>query len=513
VSFLAECAPQAVDMQNDQGDTPLTLLVSSPAACASSRELEEEGLDIVCSVVSQLIQASSTNDLSSIHDSTGATVLHTAIGNDANEHVLFELLRSSSTIASVGDERGMVPLHYVAAKPHTSSPKFVKELLKSYPEALTHASVHGDTPLHIFISNSTSTMGKHNNDLPNQAVMDALMGVVEGATQGVPKREQTQQQQQSPFTMLNQDHLSPLHACAFLDVPSQVTSYFMKSSSSIPKYASLENNFGATPLHLAVAQPEVETSIANVEALATREAASTPDRLLRTPLHVASQNPHATKELIELLTGLHPDACGVKTQRGHLPLHLACQSQAKEDVVRPLVEAYPKATEARNKSNNTPLHDAAKYKASSEVVQLLLNTYMDAVYIQNQYGNLPLHCATAYEAPNDVVQLILNAWPDGASMQNKNQDAPLHYAAAYWSTVDAVKPIIDAAPAAVLLLNSTGESPIDRAKANNAPEEIIELLESSAAVWAKKASTDGWASFGGGMSLGEDLDEFGAAAV
>ena len=83
-------------------------------------------------------------------------------------------------------------------------------------------------------------------------------------------------------------------------------------------------------------------------------------------------------------------------------------------------------------------------------------------------------------------------------MQNRNQDAPLHYAAAYATSASAVRPLIEAAPAAVLLLNSSGQSPVDRAKANKAPKDIIELLESAAEEYSKNAASDGWASFGQG---------------
>jgi ankyrin repeat protein len=122
-----------------------------------------------------------------------------------------------------------------------------------------------------------------------------------------------------------------------------------------------------------------------------------------------------------VLSHLFPEALKEKTQRGHLPLHLAAQSQVKESVVEALIAAYPEAAQVKNHSSNTPLHDASKYKASPGVVRLLLDTYPDAVYIQNQYGNLPLHCATAYQAPAEVVQLLLAAWPDGAAMQNRNK--------------------------------------------------------------------------------------------
>jgi len=87
------------------------------------------------------------------------------------------------------------------------------------------------------------------------------------------------------------------------------------------------------------------------------------------------------------------------------------------------------------------------------------------------------------------------AWPHGASIQNRNEDCPLHYAAAYATSADALKLLVDAAPASVLLLNGNGQSPIGKAKANDAPEEIIQMLEKAGEEWTQKALEDGWGDF------------------
>ena len=52
----------------------------------------------------------------------------------------------------------------------------------------------------------------------------------------------------------------------------------------------------------------------------------------------------------------------------------------------------------------------------------------------------------------------------------------------------------------MLLLNSSGQSPVDRAKANNAPGDIVKLLENAAEDYSRNATSgDGsWASFGQG---------------
>ena len=77
-------------------------------------------------------------------------------------------------------------------------------------------------------------------------------------------------------------------------------------------------------------------------------------------------------------------------------------------------------------------------------------------------------------------------------MQNKNRDTPLHYAAAYAISPKAVKALIDAAPSSILQLNASRQSPIDRAKANNSPSEIIQMLERSGLKYSQKVDGSGW---------------------
>lgn len=509
---LVQAAPRALQLPNDEGDTPLHLLMASPACTAPTTDFSLEAA--AEAAVGLLIEASVESAI--IQDNTGATPLHVAISHKAHERCIIRLLEIAPIAAKVMDEKGMLALHYVGA--FGASQGAVLKLVNAYPEAISQRTNYGDTPLHLLISNYPSDDGTAKLDRNSTKMIELLMGMGQ-EDEDEPSPIETGAQT-SPVMIVNDEkvsrgkcmalrwmqillrrlcshllkQLTPLHCCAIFDAPPQVTRLLMKNPMA-HQAAAMSNMFGATALHLACAQQSVAQSIANVMALGTTDAAAAEDRLKRTPLHVASQNSHATAQLIKILCELNPEAASVRTQRGHLPLHLAAQSKAKEVVMKALIRAYPKATEARNKSSNTPLHDAAKYRASPGVVKLLLDTYPDAVYIQNQYGNLPLHCATAYQAPPEVVQLLLQAWPDGSAMQNRNQDAPLHYAAAYTTSAKAIQPLIDAAPAAVLLLNSSGQSPIDRAKANNAPSEINDLLEESAEEWTKRAATDGWGAF------------------
>ena len=486
---LAEAAPHVLQMGNSQGDTPLHMLVSSSLCCVTTDD--QQAATVSKEAVSCLLALS--EDIAYLQDSTGATPLHTAIASGANEWVLFQLFETAPSVAKVPDERGMLPLHYAAAFGHT--PLTIVELLvEAYPDAITEVTVNGDTPLHLLASNAylnRADLLTHRMDVDTEKIIGLLTG---SERDEYVHDSENEDGKQKPLLVANAEKMNPLHCCALFNAPSQLSRLLMKIPHGV-QAATKTNDFGATPLHVACAQPGVAESVSQVASLGTAAAAAIQDRHKRTPLHVAAQNSYATGDLIKVLTNLYPEASMEMTQRGHVPLHLAAQSQASESVIKALIKANTKAAEARNKSNNTPLHDAAKYRASAGVVRILLETYPDAVYIQNQYGNLPLHCATAYQAPSEVVTLLLEAWPDGAAMQNRNQDAPLHYAAAYTTSLDVLRPLIAAAPAAVLLLNSSGQSPIDRAKANNAPEEIVRQLEESANEWTKKASMDGWGSF------------------
>ena len=418
---------KAWSMQNSEGDTPLHMLVTCPLCTAdmvmggsnngSSRMLlgsmstaSKLALEAV-----DLALFSGTEALTVQEKPTGATPLHVALANGAHACVIEALLEAVPSVAMLEDSRGMLPLHWAAAFGRTS-PNVVKRLIDENSQALVHPTNDGDIPLHLVVANammngddaSTNRRGStggadsdsNKTDKNRLKLVEMLM---QDAGRAASLRDGVNT---SPILTTNREKLTPLHCCALFDAPPQISKLLMKHPDANAA-SSVTNSFGATPLHLAAAQPGVSQSIATVLAIGTPDAACVQDRLKRTPLHVAAQNTYATNLLIKTLAELNPEAAAVKTQRGHLPLHLAAQSQAKEPVIRALVKAYPAAAEARNKSNNTPLHDAAKYRASIGVVKLLLDAYPGALYVQNQYGNLPLHCATAYQAPSEVVQLLL----------------------------------------------------------------------------------------------------------
>jgi len=412
---------KAWSMQNFEGDTPLHMLVTSQLCSADlsssfNGSINNSTSPLLSSAPNASKLALEAIDLAlfygsdslTVRERTGATPLHVALAHGAHACVIEALLDAAPTAAMIEDARGMLPLHWAAAFGRASV-SVVKRLIDEHPQALVHPTIDGDIPLHLIVANSRiededGNMLDSAGASSNSKVDSNRLKMVELLMQDAGMTRDGDML--SPILTTNREKLTPLHCCALFDAPPQISKLIMKHPNANAA-SSMTNSFGATPLHLAAAQPGIPQSIATVLAIGTPEAACVQDRLKRTPLHVAAQNSYATNLLIKTLAELNPGAAAVKTQRGHLPLHLAAQSQAKEPVIRALIKAYPAAAEARNKSNNTPLHDAAKYRASLGVVKLLLDAYPSALYVQNQYGNLPLHCATAYQAPSEVVQLLL----------------------------------------------------------------------------------------------------------
>ena len=175
IKTLAVGAPHAHEMVNWQGDTPLHLLVTSPAfrADPSNFEAETVAQDLVNEVLQTRVH------LASVQNRTGATMLHAAAAHGAYERVLMALLEVAPACAEIADKVGMLPLHYVAAcvsgKGTPAALAFT--LVEAYPDAVVHPCNTGDTPLHLFVCNAKRNIDKHERNSRNTAkLVEVLLG-------------------------------------------------------------------------------------------------------------------------------------------------------------------------------------------------------------------------------------------------------------------------------------------------------------------------------------------------
>jgi ankyrin repeat protein len=175
LSVLIKSAPNAHETVNWQGDTPLHLLLTSPAFRADPQNFQAEAYseEMVKSTLKDRIHLASTLN------NSGATLLHVACAHGAHERVLMILLELAPESAEFVDNEGMLPLHYVAAciSGKCTPAIFAEKLVEANQEAVIHQCNTGDTPLHLFVSNAKKNIDKHERNSRNTAkVVEALLG-------------------------------------------------------------------------------------------------------------------------------------------------------------------------------------------------------------------------------------------------------------------------------------------------------------------------------------------------
>lgn len=206
---LIKGAPNAFETVNWQGDTPLHLLLTSPAFRADPQNFQAEACaeEMVKSALQGRIHLASTLN------NSGATLLHVACAHGAHERVLMILLELAPESADIVDNEGMLPLHYVAAciSGKSTPAIFAETLVEANQEAVIHPCNTGDTPLHLFVSNSKKNIDKHERNSRNTAkVVEALLGSADSESMCpllVKNRDSVSKQRESTWSRFVGLHL------------------------------------------------------------------------------------------------------------------------------------------------------------------------------------------------------------------------------------------------------------------------------------------------------------------
>jgi ankyrin repeat protein len=387
IKHVLVMAPEALEMGNNSGDSPLHLLVCSPGFCRGSDFAVEAAAEEAIASLLKIV-----GNVANIRNASGATLLHVAIAHGAHEGVLLKLINAAPEAAIIPDNRGMLPVHYVAAFGGTPF-TFVEQLICAFPEGITSQTEHGDTPLHLLISNAHKHIKKGQFlDRNTTKIAEMLVG--------------SDIQENCPLFVRNNEDLSPLHGCSLFDSPPQLTNILMDSPLA-GQASCVTNRFNATALHMVCVNSNVSDSLANLEALATTNACAIFDIKDRTPLMVAVQNSKASSKVAKALIKAYPEATKQANQKGQLPLHLAVHSKkAKESVVKALLKAYPEGAHDVTHGGNTPLHEACKHGAPVDVIERLIAQCPDALKHRNDKGKLPIDQALSRKASDKVIAVL-----------------------------------------------------------------------------------------------------------
>lgn len=196
---MVDAAPRALQLPNQEGDTPLHLLVASKAAREGDGESAEKAVAVLLE---------ETIEIAILQDNQGATPLHVAIAHQAHELVVQKLLEVAPVLAKVPDEQKMLPLHYCAAT-LSDNTALLEIVLAVRPSVIAAKTNVGDTPLHLFLSNYTD------DEPPSRSILHGVQLLTGDDDEGA-----------DPIMIQNDEKVSlDVHFC--LCLPPSITSRFL----------------------------------------------------------------------------------------------------------------------------------------------------------------------------------------------------------------------------------------------------------------------------------------------
>jgi len=195
------------------------------------------------------------------------------------------------------------------------------------------------------------------------------------------------------------------------------------SNSEEIKNLSYKDTFGWIPLMYACCFCPSDCALIMLLVKACPEAVMQSDHYGRCPLHIACDS-DASDEVIHILlaadTSSSNDTLSMKTNRfGFLPLHVACYRGASDSIIEALLDAdlFGKSVITKSRCEQLPLHLAILKRLPASIVKKLLDA---ASVVQNldendrgadiyQYldSNLPLHLACWNNSSSEIIEMLL----------------------------------------------------------------------------------------------------------
>jgi ankyrin repeat protein len=396
---------------------------------------------------------------------------------------------------------GMLPLH-VAAQ-YGASLQVVQCLVERYPDALEKPTGNGTLPLHLAVLTNASPAvvqylirkcpntlkGMQGNGwLPLHSAVygGASVELVDLLVDMYPEALEAR---------TNCGRL-PLHVAAEC-APVQVVRLLATRG---PKALMAKDGNGWLPLHFSVCVASVEVIDCLVDMCqdVLRDARnagrfdSQEDAVRRATEEMSSRRVSKCP-LGFLATATLPEpksaALLLRAADGRLPLHLAAQHGASEEVIRYLINTCRTALEKKGVKEGLPLHYAVCCGASAAVVKLFISPYVYALRAKTDDGRLPLHLAVQY-ASKQVIDLLVEMHPGALEMKENDGWLPLH-AAARHASEDVVKDFAGRYPKGLEESTNKGWLPLHIAAFSNATLKVVKYLAEACPKAAKMKDSEG----------------------
>lgn len=317
------------------------------------------------------------------------TALHDACEHQDTKKVL-SIAQVNEREAYSLDDHNSTPLHIAC----WSNPPLdvIRALLDAHPQGLKAKDVHGDTPLHIAVSNPMTRV-----DLV-QTLVDACPDAL---------------------SIANREGLMPLHAaCRYSPKQDDTIALLVEAYAEAAKHRI---KMGSLPPSSTRKDPLMDNpgnlhdpmvgSPSRVSHLDLRfEALGVQTRDGSYPLHMAIENGGTSLHVVDMLLNAAPTVAHLVNKFGETPLHVALRCcSLTDEALELLIQAEPSVLELpERRQGNLPLHLAVLQHESyslSVVVQLMTR-YEHAVHVANNEGKLP-HDLVPRDGHQDLMDLLL----------------------------------------------------------------------------------------------------------
>ena len=419
VKHLVENYPALLTMRDNVGKTPL-----HHAGWSGSVELTEYLISRHCDVLDAA--------------SNSRTVLHIAC-QEGKLELVKHLVENYPSLLTIRDNVGKTPLHHAG---WSGSVELTEYLISRHCDVLDAAS-NSRTVLHIACQEGKLELVKHLvENYPALLTMRDKEGMTplhHAGLSGSVELTEYLISRQCDVLCTDSDGWTILH---FACEKGKLT-LIKHLVENYPALLALEDNEGATPLHIAGLSGSVELTeylisrqcdvlgsdsdgwtilhfacekgkltlvkhlVENYPALLTLE-----DNEGATPLHMAGLS--GSVELIEYLISRQCDVLGTDSD-GWTILHFACE-KGKLTLVKHLVENYPALLTLEDNEGATPLHMAG-YSGSVELIEYLITCHCNVLAMDND-GNTILHSA-CQEGERTLAKHLVENCPALLTMRNK----------------------------------------------------------------------------------------------
>lgn len=254
-----------------------------------------------------------------------------------------------------------------------------------------------------------------------------------------------------------------------------------------PEALLMRNSQGSLPLHTAVMNfPNNSSAVSEVLKHYDNNALLLPDFLHNIPLHLALQTTtsayssggsgHAILNLLSGASATQNCSCeeilAHRGRHGMLALHWACcdrswkfQKDHVVKIIQTLILWYPQALSVQDDFGRLPLHVALESEAPDEVVRLLLIKMDVALFeVEDIEGRLPLHVALDMWSTERWMQRkqlrrlerLLLAYPGAACRPDGQGRLPIQLALGRQCPLDLVEALLNQAPRTIAATTCKG---------------------------------------------------------